>query len=171
MPGEHPRWYPITMEQPDLERFVEPVRAHLEDVVEELSAGRKQSHWMWFAFPQLRSLGRSDTARHYGVLDLDEARRFLLHPELGPNYERLAAIVHDVVVGRGELVHDVFGSPDDLKLVSSLTLFLSAAEHEHRVDLSRHCSELLAQAEEQGLPRCPLTIAALAARPEPSPGT
>jgi uncharacterized protein (DUF1810 family) len=147
----------------DLERFLEPVREHLDDVVEELTAGRKRTHWMWFVFPQLRALGRSEMARRYGLADLDEARRFVVHAELGPTYERLAAIVHDVVVRQDLLVHDVFGSPDDVKLVSSLTLLRAAAEHEGRIELAERCRELLDVAERQGLPRCPVTIAALGA--------
>ena len=148
------------MDDGDLERFLEPVRAHLDDVVEELTAGRKRTHWMWFVFPQLRTLGRSDTARYYGLADLDEARRFVMHPELGPIYERLVAIVHDVVVREGLAVHEVFGSPDDLKLVSSLTLFRAAAEHEGVTELAERCRELLDAAQRQGLPRCSVTQAA-----------
>ncbi|MCU1360879.1 MAG: SpoIIE family protein phosphatase [Ilumatobacteraceae bacterium] len=147
----------------DLERYVEPVREHLDDVVKELTAGRKRTHWMWFVFPQLRALGRSEMARRYGLADLDEARRFLMSPELGPTYERFVAIVHDVVVRQGLLVHDVFGSPDDVKLVSSLTLFQVAADREARTELAERCRELLDVAERQGLPRCPVTIAALKA--------
>lgn len=155
------RWYATTVDNVDLERFLEPVREHLDDVVEELTAGRKRTHWMWFVFPQLGALGRSKMARRYGLADLDEARRFVVHPELGPTYGRLVAIVHDVVVRQDLLVHDVFGSPDDVKLVSSLTLFQAAAKHEGRIELTERCRELLDVAERQGLPRCPVTIAAL----------
>lgn len=151
------------MDDIDLERFLEPVREHLDDVVEELTAGRKRTHWMWFVFPQLRTLGRSEMARRYGLADLDEARRFVVHAELGPTYERLVAIVHDVVARQGLFVHDVFGSPDDVKLVSSLTLFRAAAEHEGRIELADRCRELLEAAERQGLLRCSVTIAALGA--------
>jgi uncharacterized protein (DUF1810 family) len=154
------------MEDDGLERFVEPVRDHLDDVVAELTAGRKQTHWMWFVFPQLRSLGRSDTARYYGLADLDEARRFVTHPALGSTYERLVAIVHDVVVRRQLLVHDVFGSPDDVKLVSSLTLFCAAADLEGRIGLAEHGQAILEVADRQGMPRCPTTLATLAAAHE-----
>jgi uncharacterized protein (DUF1810 family) len=152
----------------DLERFLEPVREHLDDVVEELTAGRKRTHWMWFVFPQLGALGRSEMARRYGIADLDEARRFVVHSELGPTYGRLVAIVHDVVVRQDLLVHDVFSSPDDVKLVSSLTLFQAAAEREGRIELIERCRELLDVAERQGLPRCPVTIAQTDAQSERS---
>jgi uncharacterized protein (DUF1810 family) len=149
------------MDHVDVERFCEPVREHVDDVVEELTAGRKRTHWMWFVFPQLRALGRSEMARRFGLDDLDEARRFVAHAELGPTYQRLVAIVHDVVVRQGHLVHAVFGSPDDFKLVSSLTLFGAAAEREGRIELAQQCRELLDVAERQGLPRCSVTLAAL----------
>ena len=151
------------MSDVDLERFLEPVHEHLDDVVHELTAGRKRTHWMWFVFPQLRTLGRSEMARRYGLADLDEARRFVVHAELGPTYGRLVAIVHDVVVRQDLLVHDVFGSPDDVKLVSSLTLFRAAAEREGLLELVERCRELLDVADRQGLPRCAVTIAALEA--------
>lgn len=149
------------MESGELGRFLNPVREHLDDVVKELTAGRKRTHWMWFVFPQLRVLGRSEMASRYGLADLDEARQFVVHVELGSTYERLVAIVHDVVVRRGLLVHDVFGSPDDVKLVSSLTLFRAAAERTGRIELAQQCGELLDEAERQGLPRCAVTTSAL----------
>lgn len=155
------RWYARAVDDTDIERFLDPVREHLDDAVAELTAGRKRTHWMWFMFPQLRELGRSDMARRYGLADLDEARRFVVHEELGPTYERLVTLVDDAVVRQGIPVHDVFGSPDDLKLVSSLTLFLAAAEREGRIELAARCGALLDAAERQGLPRCPVTTAAL----------
>lgn len=145
----------------DLDRFIGPVRDDLDQVVAELTAGRKRTHWMWFMFPQLRTLGHSDTARYYGLADLDEARRFLAHPELGPTYERLVGIVHDVVIGRGHRIHDVFGSPDDLKLVSSLTLFESAAEQDGPAQLAEQCRELLEAADAQGFAPCAVTRASM----------
>lgn len=151
--------HPNPSSNEDLERFVQPLRDHLDDVVAELTDGQKQTHWMWFTFPQLRVLGRSDTARRYGLVDIDDARRFLRHGELGATYERLVGIVHDVVVVKGENIHDVFGSPDDYKLVSSLTLFRAAAELEHRDTLAQRCSELLDVATHQHLPPCAVTLA------------
>jgi uncharacterized protein (DUF1810 family) len=98
--------------------------------------------------------------------DLDEARRFLAHDELGPTYRRLVSIAHGVVVGQERDVHDVFGSPDDFKLVSSLTLFQAAAELEGLIDFAEQCRTLLDAAERQGLPRCSVTITALASTPD-----
>ncbi len=149
------------MHDDDVQRFVEPVRDHLDDVVAELAAGEKRTHWMWFMFPQLRALGRSETARYFGLAGLDEARRFLTHPELGPAYERLVGIVHDAVVHKGLAAHDVFGSPDDFKLVSSLTLFRTAAELERRTTLAARSQEILDAAERQGLAPCAVTLATL----------
>jgi len=131
------------MNDTDLERFVEPVREHRDAAVHELTAGRKRTHWMWFMFPQLRGLGRSETAVHFGLVDVDEARRFLLHPELGSTYEHLVAIVHHLVVEQRRSLYDIFGSPDDVKLISSVTLFQAAAECEDRVQLAERCREIV----------------------------
>lgn len=107
------------------EHFVaaqEPVYAQ---VLAELRAGRKQTHWMWFIFPQLRALGRSPTALRFGIADLAEARAYLGHPVLGARLVECAAIVNGVA---GRTAHQIFGSPDDVKLCSSMTLFAHAAE-------------------------------------------
>jgi len=89
----------------------------------ELRAGRKTSHWMWFVLPQLAGLGRSPTARHYAVRDLDEARAYLAHPVLGPRLRETAAALLD---GGGNDPVAVLGSTDALKLRSSATLFARA---------------------------------------------
>ena len=89
----------------------------------ELGEGRKRSHWMWFVFPQLRGLGRSATAQHYGIGSLDEARAYLARPVLEP---RLAECTGLVNRAEGRSVHQIFGGPDDLKFHSSMTLFASA---------------------------------------------
>ena len=104
----------------ELDRFVEAQAPHLDAVKAELAAGRKRSHWMWFVFPQLRGLGRSSMARHFGLQSLVEARAYLAHPVLGP---RLRACVELVLGVDGRSAHEIFGSPDDLKLRSCLTLF------------------------------------------------
>jgi uncharacterized protein (DUF1810 family) len=107
------------------EHFVaaqEPVYA---EVLAELRAGRKQTHWMWFIFPQLRALGRSATALRYGIADLAEARAYLAHPVLGARLRECAGIVGGI---SGRTAHQIFGSPDDMKLCSSMTLFAHAAE-------------------------------------------
>ncbi len=89
----------------------------------ELGEGRKSSHWMWFVFPQLRGLGRSPTALRYGIGSLAEARAYLAHPVLGPRLAECAGLASRV---EGRSVHDIFGSPDDLKFRSSMTLFALA---------------------------------------------
>ena len=107
-----------------LERFVSAQAPVFDDVVGELAAGRKLSHWMWFIFPQLAELGRSDRARFYGVAGLDEAQAYLVHPLLG---QRLRQCVRQVLAHTGKSAHDIFGSPDDVKFRSCLTLFHEAS--------------------------------------------
>jgi len=104
----------------DLSRFVEAQAPHLGDVREELAAGRKRTHWMWFVFPQLRGLGHSAMARHFGIASRDEAAAYLAHPVLG---QRLRECVAQALAVPGRTAHEIFGSPDDLKLRSCLTLF------------------------------------------------
>jgi len=110
-----------------LERFVAAQTGVIDRVLDELRAGRKQSHWMWFIFPQLAGLGRSPTAVHYAIASLDEARAYLAHPVLGARLRACTELVFDV---EGKSAHDIFGSPDDLKFHSSLTLFARAAPSE-----------------------------------------
>jgi uncharacterized protein (DUF1810 family) len=107
----------------DLDRFVRAQDTVMAQVRRELGEGRKRSHWMWFVFPQLRGLGRSATARHYGIGSLAEARAYLAHPVLGPRLVECAGLANRV---EGRSVHEIFGSPDDLKFQSSMTLFASA---------------------------------------------
>ncbi|HEX7639687.1 MAG TPA: DUF1810 domain-containing protein [Burkholderiaceae bacterium] len=104
----------------DLERFVTAQEPHMADVQAELLDGRKRTHWMWFVFPQLRGLGRSEMARRYGLASPAQARAYLAHPVLGP---RLRGCVELLLKTRDRSAHDIFGSPDDLKLRSCLTLF------------------------------------------------
>ena len=108
----------------DLDRFVQAQDEILDAVRRELRAGRKETHWMWFVFPQLRALGRSGTALHYGIKSLDEARAYMAHPLLGP---RLVECTELVLAVQGRTAHAIFGSPDDLKLRSCMTLFAAAA--------------------------------------------
>jgi uncharacterized protein (DUF1810 family) len=108
----------------DLARFVEAQAPCYARVREELAAGEKRSHWMWFIFPQLRGLGLSSTARRFGLSGLEEARAYLAHPLLG---SRLRECTHLVLAVEGRSAHAIFGSPDDLKLRSCLTLFAQAA--------------------------------------------
>jgi uncharacterized protein (DUF1810 family) len=88
-----------------------------------LRAGRKRSHWIWFIFPQLAGLGSSSTAAHYAITSLDEARAYLRHDVLGPRLHECARLVNAV---QGRSIGEIFGSPDDLKVRSSMTLFTRA---------------------------------------------
>ena len=109
----------------DLERFVEAQAAVYEQVCAELRAGRKRSHWMWFVFPQIRGLGRSEMAARYAISSLEEARGYLEHPVLGGRLRECAGIVVGV---EGKTLEEIFGDPDDLKFHSSMTLFARAVE-------------------------------------------
>jgi uncharacterized protein (DUF1810 family) len=110
--------------RPDLDRFVEAQRPIHAQALAELRAGRKRSHWMWFIFPQLRGLGRSETARFFGIVDAEEARAFLAHPVLGPRLRECseAVLAH---FASGALA--IFGETDALKFRSSMTLFEAVA--------------------------------------------
>lgn len=108
-----------------LERFLTAQAPIMAPVMAELRAGRKQSHWMWFVFPQLAALGRSATAKFYGLQDLAEAKSYLAHPVLGA---RLVDCTRAVLAHAGKnTAHEIFGTPDDLKFRSCMTLFMLAA--------------------------------------------
>jgi uncharacterized protein (DUF1810 family) len=107
----------------NLERFVTAQSTTFDIALAELHDGRKQSHWMWFIFPQLRGLGVSETARQYGVTGLDEARAYLAHPVLAP---RLEQVTRAVLATNDLSLRQIFGTPDDLKFHSSMTLFALA---------------------------------------------
>ena len=104
----------------DLNRFADAQQGVYEHAIAELRAGRKQSHWMWFIFPQFTGLGLSPTSQRYAIKSLDEARAYLDHPILGP---RLMECAETVLALSTDSAADVFGYPDDLKLKSSATLF------------------------------------------------
>jgi uncharacterized protein (DUF1810 family) len=110
----------------DLERFVsaQEQAGTYRTALDELRRGRKETHWMWFVFPQVAGLGHSPTARRYAVNSLDEARAYLEHPVLGPRIRECAAVVAD---SRTATAEEIFGPLDALKLRSSMTLF-------HRAD-------------------------------------
>lgn len=108
----------------DLQRFLAAQAGVIDTALAELRAGRKRSHWMWFIFPQLKGLGQSSMAWLYGIEGLDEARAYLAHPVLGP---RLGAAVAAVQESPADSLNALFGSPDDLKFCSSMTLFAAAA--------------------------------------------
>jgi len=107
----------------DLARFVQGQAGIYESAVRELRCGEKRSHWMWFVFPQLRGLGRSDMSHRYGISGLDEARAYLRHPLLGP---RLAECTRAMLTHAGTPLRAIVDSPDDLKFVSCMTLFDAA---------------------------------------------
>lgn len=123
----------------DLQRFVTAQAGVFDGALAELRAGRKRSHWMWFVFPQLRGLGRSDTALFYGIASIGEARAYLAHPLLGPRLEQAARAA---TAAPAASLHALFGSPDDLKFHSSMTLFAKAAAeapNPYREALDRWC--------------------------------
>ena len=109
------------------EHFVEAQDPIYSAVLAELAAGDKCTHWMWFIFPQLRALGRSERAIRYGLADLEEAKAYLAHPVLGARLIECTRLVNAV---DGKSAHEIFGSPDDLKFRSSMTLFSRAAPEE-----------------------------------------
>jgi uncharacterized protein (DUF1810 family) len=106
-----------------LSRFTEAQAPVIEQVRRELREGCKRSHWMWYIFPQLSGLGRSPTARHYGLGSLAEARAYLLDPILGPRLIECTELVNKV---QGRSAYEIFGSPDDMKFHSCVTLFSKA---------------------------------------------
>ncbi|HEY2808161.1 MAG TPA: DUF1810 domain-containing protein [Steroidobacteraceae bacterium] len=108
----------------DLQRFVHAQQPVYAQVIAELSAGQKRSHWMWYVLPQLKGLGASFAARTYGVSSLAEARAYLAHPTLGARLRECAQLL---LAARASDARQVLGYPDDLKLRSCMTLFASAA--------------------------------------------
>lgn len=104
----------------NLHRFVQAQQTDYSRALAEIRGGRKRSHWMWYIFPQLDGLGFSSTARFYSLKSLDEAKAFLSHPLLGP---RLLEITEALLALENLTAHEIFGSPDDLKLRSCATLF------------------------------------------------
>ena len=111
----------------NLKRFIEAQDPVYKHVREELRAGAKVSHWMWFVFPQLKPLSHSATAQYYGIASLPEARAYRQHPLLGV---RLKECTELVLAIEGRTAHQIFGSPDDLKFRSSMTLFERAVQEE-----------------------------------------
>ena len=106
----------------NLERFIDAQEASYEIALSEITSGRKKSHWMWYIFPQVQGLGFSETSKFYAIKDIGEAKAFLEHPVLG---ERLVRICNALLHLESDNAHNIFGSPDDLKLQSSMTLFSS----------------------------------------------
>lgn len=112
------------MDPYDLSRFEEAQDPAFYTALVELQEGRKETHWMWFIFPQLAGLGTSAMARKYAITGLDEARAYLAHPVLGPRLTQCCAALLEV---RGKSAHEIMGSPDDMKLRSCMTLFAQIA--------------------------------------------
>jgi uncharacterized protein (DUF1810 family) len=106
----------------NLERFIAAQSKDYEVALSEIKNGRKQSHWMWYIFPQIQGLGLTETSRFYAIKDIGEAEEFLEHPVLG---SRLVSISRELLKLNSNDAHEIFGSPDDLKLKSSMTLFSS----------------------------------------------
>ena len=110
-----------------LQRFFKAQDSVYADVLAQLHAGKKTSHWMWFIFPQLKELGRSATAQFYGIASNAEAQEYVRHPILGMRLKQCSQIVLE---HRHKTAHEIFGSPDDMKLRSCMTLFALAAPGE-----------------------------------------
>lgn len=110
----------ITTNAQGLDRFVLAQERDYEIALTEISYGKKQTHWMWYIFPQIQGLGFSDTARYYDIKDLKEATDYYLHPVLGP---RLIKVSRELLNHIDKTPQEIFGHPDDLKLRSSMTLF------------------------------------------------
>ena len=108
----------------NLQRFLDAQASVYGQVCEELRAGRKQSHWIWFIFPQMRGLGRSELADYYGISSRQEAEAYLGHPVLGARLRECTRLVNEV---EGRTMDQIFGYPDNLKFRSSMTLFAAAA--------------------------------------------
>ncbi len=135
----------------DLDRFLIAQNLMFATAMAEIQAGRKEHHWMWFIFPQLRGLGRSDRAQHFGIAGLDEARAYLAHPVLG---KRLVGIARAMLAHRGRDAAGILGEVDAKKLRSSATLFAA-------VPGADPVFQELLDTFYDGSP-CPLTAAALA---------
>ena len=107
-------------EEKDLERFIAAQETAYEMALAEIKSGRKQSHWMWYIFPQIAGLGFSSTSKFYAIKDRQEAEAYLRHPILGARLIEISAVLLEI---EGKTAYQIFGSPDDLKLKSSMTLF------------------------------------------------
>ena len=111
----------------NLDRFINAQEHVYQNALSELRSGSKQTHWMWFIFPQIDGLGHSPTSRYYSIKSREEAQQYLDHPILGA---RLLECAGAVLALNGRSALEIFGSPDDLKLKSSMTLFASLADAE-----------------------------------------
>jgi uncharacterized protein (DUF1810 family) len=122
---------PDTRDLFNLQRFVEAQNPGYSQVLSELRAGRKRSHWMWYIFPQMKGLGHSETARFYGIASRQEAEAYLAHPVLGARLCECTALMNRI---EGSTVEQILGYPDDLKFRSSMTLFAAVADQQTSAD-------------------------------------
>lgn len=115
--------------QLDANKFLDAQNQVYPQVLQELRAGQKRTHWMWFIFPQIAGLGRSATAQHYAIQSLDQARAYLADPILGARLRECteAVLLHSPDGAAPRNLRQIFGTPDDLKFHSSMTLFHRAA--------------------------------------------
>lgn len=106
----------------NLDRFIDAQENKYSQALNEIKAGKKQGHWMWYIFPQITGLGLSEMSRYYAIRDIQEAQDYLEHPLLGPRLVQIASLLLEI----GEMSpREIFGSPDDQKLRSCMTLFNS----------------------------------------------
>jgi uncharacterized protein (DUF1810 family) len=108
-----------------LQRFIDAQHRDYENALSEIKNGRKRSHWMWYIFPQIHGLGFSETSRFYAIKNKAEAEEYLNHPVLGKRLIEISKALLDLDT---DDAHSIFGTPDDLKLKSSMTLFASLPE-------------------------------------------
>ncbi len=128
----------------------------------EIKSGRKTSHWIWYVFPQLASLGRSETAKFYGIVDLDEARAYLADDLLRSRLMQITEAARDQLAAGVPLLTLLGSTTDCGKIASSLTLFRAAATHAPSADLTRFvalCDDVLARCAATGYPPCAPTLA------------
>ena len=114
----------------NLERFLKAQESSYDIALQELTDGRKRSHWMWYIFPQLKALGYSETALYYGIIDMEEAKSYLAHPILKA---RLVACCEAILLHKDKSALRIFGDIDAMKLKSSMTLFAFASEEENAI--------------------------------------
>jgi uncharacterized protein (DUF1810 family) len=117
----------VTPDPYNLQRFIDAQNEVIEEVREELQAGRKRTHWMWFIFPQIQGLGGSQMSQKFAISCLQEAKAYLAHPVLGPRLIECTQLVNAI---QGRSISQIFGYPDDLKFHSCITLFAQADSNE-----------------------------------------
>ena len=110
------------MDDDQLGRFIQAQQKDYQTALAEIKNGRKRSHWIWYIFPQIQGLGYSETSRYYAIEDIDEAGRYLQHPVLGARLIEICTVLMGL---KSNDAGQIFGSPDDMKLKSSMTLFSS----------------------------------------------